>query len=52
MTSQETVASARYSASAVDRETVCCFFDFHDTRYLPRKTQETITERRVSEHDR
>ena len=43
-------ASARYSASVDDLETVGCFFDFQDMRESPRKTQKPVTERRESGH--
>lgn len=37
--SQVTCVMALYSASAEDRETVVCFFDFQEMRESPRKMQ-------------
>lgn len=42
------LAMARYSASALDRDTIVCRLDDHETRELPRKTQNPEVERRVS----
>jgi hypothetical protein len=50
VSSHEQEAMERYSASADERETVCCFFDFHEMREAPRKTQKPVVERRVSKH--
>ena len=36
-------AMEQYSASIEERERVACFFDFHDTRELPRKIQKPVT---------
>lgn len=44
------LAMARYSASALDRETVVCRLDDHETRELPKKMQKPDVERRVSGH--
>ena len=41
--SQVVVARARYSASAEDRLTVTCFFDFHEINELPRKIAKPVT---------
>ena len=42
------LAMARYSASALDLETVVCRLEDHETRESPRKTQNPDVERRVS----
>jgi hypothetical protein len=44
------LATARYSASALERETVGCRFDDHDTSESPTNTQKADVERRVSGH--
>jgi hypothetical protein len=41
-------ATARYSASALDRDTVGCRFEDHETSESPRKTQKLKVERLVS----
>jgi hypothetical protein len=41
----------RYSASAEDRDTMLCFFDFHEMRDFPSRTQYPVTEQRVSGHE-
>lgn len=46
--SQVALAIERYSASADDRETVCCFLDFQDTKEEPRKTQKPDVDLQVS----
>jgi len=33
------LAMERYSASVLEREIVCCFFEHHEIRFLPRKMQ-------------
>jgi hypothetical protein len=43
-------ATPRYSASALDLETVLCRFDDHETSESPRNTQNPDVERRVSGH--
>jgi uncharacterized Zn-finger protein len=52
--SQEHSATAfmtpRYSASALERDTVVCCFEDHDTRESPRNTQNPEVERLVSGH--
>jgi hypothetical protein len=40
----------RYSASALERDTVVCRFEDHDTRESPRNTQNPEVERLVSGH--
>jgi hypothetical protein len=42
--SQVTAAIDRYSASADDLDTVCCFLDFQDIKESPRKTQNPVTD--------
>ena len=42
-----TMAMARYSASADDRETVVCFFVFHEIGDRPMVTKYPVSERRV-----
>ena len=42
------LATPRYSASALDRETVVCRLEDHETRASPRKMQKPEVERRVS----
>ena len=42
------LAMARYSASALDLETVVCRLEDHEMRELPRMTQKPDVERRVS----
>jgi hypothetical protein len=44
MISQQATAMARYSASADDREMVCCFLDFQEMRESPRKVQKPVTD--------
>jgi hypothetical protein len=44
------LATARYSASALDRETVGCRLLDQETRFWPRKTQNPEVDRRVSGH--
>ena len=41
---------ARYSASALDLDTVVCRLEDHEMRELPRNTQKPYMERRVSGH--
>jgi len=41
------MAIDRYSASAEERETMCCFLVFQDTGELPRKTIQPVSDRRV-----
>lgn len=48
MSSQLVKAMARYSASAEERETVVCFFDFHEINESPRKMQKPVTDLLVS----
>jgi len=40
--SQTVASSAQYSASVDDRETISCFFDFHEIMKDPRKTQKPV----------
>ena len=51
MISQTATAIDLYSDSAEDRETVCCFFDFHEIKDSPRKTQKPVTDLLVSGHE-
>ena len=37
-----------YSTSAVDLDTVCCFFDFQETKESPMKTQNPLIDLPVS----
>ena len=48
--SETELAMARYSASALDRDTVFCRFEDHKTSELPKKMQNPDVERRVSGH--
>ena len=48
MISQVTLAMARYSASAEERDTVCCFLDFQEMKKEPRNTQNPEIERLMS----
>src|SRR3954471_9983281 len=48
--SQHVEAMERYSASAVDRATVVCFFVFHEIGDCPRNTQYPVTDLLVSLH--
>ena len=48
MTSETATAMALYFDSAEDRETVCCFLDFHEIKDSPRKTQNPVTDLLVS----
>ena len=41
---------ALYSASAEDRDTVFCFFDFQEISESPIKTQNPVVDRLVSGH--
>ncbi|MDS0108281.1 hypothetical protein QYE93_26110, partial [Enterobacter cloacae subsp. cloacae] len=43
-------ARARYSASVDDIETILYFFEFHETRDVPMKTQYPIVDLRVLGH--
>jgi hypothetical protein len=43
-------AMDQYSASAENRDIVCCFLDFKEIRDSPKKTQKPVMERRVSGH--
>jgi len=36
--------------AAEEWETVCCFFDFHEIKESPKKTQKPVIKRRVSGH--
>lgn len=49
--SHEATTIARYSASADNRETVCCFLDFQDINEPPRKTQNPVIDLLVSTHE-
>ena len=42
------MAIHRYLALAEERETICCFLDFHEISEEPRKIQKLEIERRVS----
>ena len=44
MISQTTTAMDLYSVSDEDRDTVCCFLDFHEIKETPRKTQNPVTD--------
>jgi hypothetical protein len=44
VSSKHVLAIARYSDSADDLETITCFFDFHEMREFPRKTQNPVTD--------
>jgi hypothetical protein len=48
VSSQQTVAIDRYSASAKELETIVCFLDFQEIKESPRKTQNPKTDLRVS----
>jgi hypothetical protein len=48
ISSQQVEANVRYPASAEDLDTICCFFDFQDTRESPIKTQKPMIDLRVS----
>ena len=48
--SETALAMARYSASALDLDTVVCLLEDHETSELPKKTQKPDVERRVSGH--
>ena len=50
VTSQQAAAMERYSASALDRETVFCFLDFQEINEFPRNIQYPVVDRRVSGH--
>ena len=50
MISQTATAIDLYSNSAKDRETICFFFDFHEIKDSPRKTQNPVTDLLVSGH--
>ena len=47
MSSEVVAATARYSASAEDVETVFCFFDFQEISASPKNTQNPVMERLV-----
>lgn len=49
--SELVMAMARYSASADERETTDCFFDFQEIKDEPRNMQKPETERLVSGQD-
>ena len=46
--SETALAMARYSASALDLETMVCHLDDHEMKEEPRKTQKPDVERLVS----
>ena len=46
--SETTLATPRYSASALDRDIVGCRFEDHDIKLSPRNTQYPEVERRMS----
>jgi hypothetical protein len=48
LSSTTTFATPLYSASALDRDTVCCHFEDQATKLLPKNTQYPEVERRVS----
>lgn len=48
--SQVARAMDRYSASAEDLDTVCCFFDFQETKEVLISTQKPDIDLRVSGH--
>ena len=51
MISQTATAIDLYLDSAEDHETVCCFFDFHEIKDSPRKTQNPMTDFLVLGHE-
>ena len=51
MISQTATAIDLFSDFAEDRETVCCFFDFHEIKDSPRKTQNPVTDLLVLGHE-
>ena len=50
MSSLVTAATTRYLASVDERETIVCFLDFHEINDSPKKTQNPVTDLRVSTH--
>lgn len=50
-TSQHIVASALYSVSDEDLDTIFCFFVFHEINESPRKMQFPMVEWRVKTHE-
>ena len=46
MISNVAFANDLYSASVLDCATVCCFFEHHDIRFLPKYTKYPPVERR------
>ena len=48
MISHTATAMDLYFDSAEDRDTVCCFLDFHETKESSRKTQNPVTDLLVS----
>jgi len=48
MSSAVVEAKARYSASAVDQDTVACFLAPQDIKFVPRKIANPVVERRSS----
>jgi hypothetical protein len=40
---------ALYSTSVLERDTVCCFLAFHDTKLLPKKIANPLVDLRSSE---
>lgn len=44
------LATPRYSASALERDTVCCLFEDHEMSLSPKKTQYPEVDRRVLGH--
>ena len=51
MISQTATAIDLFSDFAEDCETVCCFFDFHEIKDSPRKTQNPVTDLLVLGHE-
>ena len=50
VTSQKAAAIERYSAFALDRETVFCFLVFQEINEFPRNIQYHVVDRRVPGH--
>ena len=48
ISSQVTLAIARYPTLAEDRETMPCFLDFHEIKESPRKTQKPLMDLLIS----
>jgi len=50
LSSQVAIAVDRYSASAKDWDTICCFLVFRDIREAPKDTNQLVRDHHVKGH--